>query len=67
MIGNLPDGRVVALNRDSGEIVWDKKVAQTNEFGSKERLAAAPMTIEGKVIVAPSSTPSSMRMKRCSE
>src|SRR5205085_5641658 len=48
VIGNLPDGRVVALNRDSGEIVWDKKVAQTNEFGSKERLAAAPMTIEGK-------------------
>ena len=27
MIANLPDGRVVALNRDSGEIVWDKQVA----------------------------------------
>src|SRR5262245_45327337 len=27
VIGNLPDGRVVALNRDSGEIVWDKKIA----------------------------------------
>src|SRR5262245_12182868 len=25
VIANLPDGRVVALNRDSGEIVWDKK------------------------------------------
>src|SRR3954447_847837 len=44
VIGVLPDGRVVALNRDSGEIVWDKKVAQPNEFGSKERLAAAPPT-----------------------
>src|SRR3989441_7105777 len=52
VIGVLPDGRVVALNRDSGEIVWDKKVAQPNEFGSKERLAAAPLTAEGKVIVA---------------
>src|SRR5437870_7195357 len=51
-IANLPDGRVIALNRDSGEIVWDKKIAQPNEFGSKERLAAAPITVEGKVIVA---------------
>src|SRR5499427_3391286 len=48
VIGNLPDGRVVALNRDTGEIVWDKKVAQPNEFGYKERLAAAPLTVEGK-------------------
>ena len=52
VIANLPDGRVVALNRDSGEIVWDKKVAMTNEFGTKERLAAAPLVAEGKVIVA---------------
>ncbi len=27
VIANLPDGRVIAINRDSGEIVWDKKVA----------------------------------------
>jgi alcohol dehydrogenase (cytochrome c) len=52
VIGVLPDGRVVALNRDSGEVVWDKKVAGVNEFGTKERLAAAPITAEGKVIVA---------------
>jgi alcohol dehydrogenase (cytochrome c) len=52
VIGVLPDGRVVGLNRDSGEVVWDKKVAVVNEFGSKERLAAAPITAEGKVIVA---------------
>jgi alcohol dehydrogenase (cytochrome c) len=32
VIANLPDGRVIALNRDSGEIVWDKKVAVANEF-----------------------------------
>src|SRR5436190_14215141 len=52
VIAVLPDGRVIALNRDSGEIVWDKKVATVNEFGSKERLAAAPITAEGKVIIA---------------
>ncbi len=52
VIAVLPDGRVIALNRDSGEIVWDKKVAVVNEFGSKERLAAAPITAEGKVIIA---------------
>jgi alcohol dehydrogenase (cytochrome c) len=52
VIANLPDGRVVALNRDSGEVVWDKKVAGTNEFGSKERFRTAPITAEGKVLVA---------------
>jgi alcohol dehydrogenase (cytochrome c) len=52
VIANLPDGRVVALNRDSGEIVWDKKVATVNEFGTKERFNSAPVTAEGKVIVA---------------
>src|SRR5262249_36355081 len=52
VIATLPDGRVVALNRDSGEPVWDKQVAARNEFGTKERLAAAPITVEGKVIIA---------------
>ena len=27
VIANLPDGRVIAINRDSGEMVWDKQVA----------------------------------------
>jgi alcohol dehydrogenase (cytochrome c) len=52
VIANLPDGRVIALNRDSGEIVWDKKVATVNEFGTKERFNSAPLTVEGKVLVA---------------
>ena len=52
MIANLPDGRVIAINRDNGEIVWDKQVAKANEFGSKERFLTAPITAEGKVIVA---------------
>src|SRR3982074_3571367 len=52
VIANLPDGRVIAINRDNGEIVWDKMVATVNEFGSRERFYAAPITAEGKVIVA---------------
>jgi len=52
VIGNTPDGRVVAVNRDSGEIVWDKRLAEVNEFGTKERLNAAPLVAEGKVLVA---------------
>jgi alcohol dehydrogenase (cytochrome c) len=52
VINALPDGRVIAINRDSGEIVWDKLVAKPNEFGSKERINAAPITAEGKVLVA---------------
>src|SRR5438105_5201844 len=27
VVANLPDGRVIAINRDKGEIVWDKQVA----------------------------------------
>src|SRR5579859_3707634 len=52
VINNLPDGRVIAINRDSGEIVWDKQIAKPDEFGSKERFHASPITAEGKVIVA---------------
>src|SRR5262244_1565098 len=36
VIANLPDGRVIAVNRENGEIVWDKMVTTTNEFGNKE-------------------------------
>src|SRR6266571_4938095 len=48
VIANLPDGRVIALNRDSGDIVWDKKIAGVNEFGARERFNSAPITAEGK-------------------
>src|SRR6186713_919587 len=27
VLANLPDGRVIAINRDKGVIVWDKKIA----------------------------------------
>jgi alcohol dehydrogenase (cytochrome c) len=52
VFANLPDGRVIAINKDSGEIVWDKQVAKANEFGSMEKFFTAPLVAEGKVIVA---------------
>ncbi|MDB5862685.1 MAG: quinoprotein ethanol dehydrogenase [Betaproteobacteria bacterium] len=52
VIANLPDGRVIAINRDNGEIVWDKMIAKANEFGSREKFYTAPITAEGKVIIA---------------
>src|SRR6266513_2379344 len=52
VLANLPDGRVIAIKRDTGEIVWDKMVAVTNEFGSREKFFTAPITAEGKIIIA---------------
>src|SRR5437763_619534 len=51
VFANLPDGRVVAIDRDTGEIVWDKKVAVKNEFGGQERFFTAPLVADGKVLV----------------
>lgn len=52
VLANLPDGRVIAIKRDNGEIVWDKMVAATNEFGNREKFTTAPITAEDKVIIA---------------
>src|SRR5438045_7682445 len=52
VVANLPDGRVIAINRDNGEIVWDKMIAATSEFGDREKFLAAPITVDGKSIVA---------------
>jgi len=56
---NLADGRVVAINRDSGEFIWDKQVArishpkaQTDVGTLMETFTAAPIAVEGKLIVA---------------
>jgi len=51
IVANLPDGRVIAINRDNGEIVWDKKIAGKNEFGGQEKFLTAPVVADGKVIV----------------
>src|SRR5712675_1233703 len=49
---NVPRTRGIAINRDSGEIVWDKQLAKADEFGTKERFFTAPITAEGKILVA---------------
>ena len=51
VLANLPDGRVIAIDRDNGEIVWDVEIAGTNEFGRRERFLTAPLVVDGKVIV----------------
>jgi alcohol dehydrogenase (cytochrome c) len=51
VLANLPDGRAIAVNRDNGEIVWDKKIATRNEFGGQEEFLTAPLVAEGKMIV----------------
>src|SRR5215468_7050872 len=43
VLANLPDGRVIAVNRENGEIVWDKKITTKNEFGNQERFLTAPL------------------------
>jgi alcohol dehydrogenase (cytochrome c) len=51
IVANLPDGRVIAINRDNGEIVWDRKIAGKNEFGGQEKFLTAPLVADGKVII----------------
>ena len=51
VLANLPDGRVIAIDRDNGEIVWDVEVAGTNEFGGRERFLTAPLVADGVVLV----------------
>lgn len=51
VLANLPDGRVIAIDRENGEIIWDEEVAATNEFGTQERFLTAPLVADGKVLV----------------
>jgi alcohol dehydrogenase (cytochrome c) len=51
ILANLPDGRVIAIDRENGEIIWDVEVAFTNEFGTRERFLTAPLVADGKVLV----------------
>ena len=51
VINNLPDGRVIAVDRDNGEIIWDVEVAGQNEFGRRDRFLTAPLVANGKVLV----------------
>ncbi len=51
VLANLPDGRVIAIDRDSGEIIWDEEIAGRNEFGNRERFLTAPLVADGVLIV----------------
>ena len=51
VLANLPDGRVIAIDRDNGEIVWDVEIAGTNEFGARERFLTAPLVANGVILV----------------
>ena len=51
VIQNLQDGRVLAIDRDDGEILWDVEVAGVTEFGRRERFLTAPIVADGKVLV----------------
>ena len=51
VVANLPDGRVIALDRDTGEILWDREIAQQTEFGGREAFRAAPLVADGTVII----------------
>jgi len=55
---NLRDGRVVAVNRDTGEFIWDKQIArvpnakaQTDVGLDKETFTATAIPVEGRLIV----------------
>ncbi len=51
VLQNLPDGRVISIDRENGEIMWDVEITGVNEFGRRERFLTAPIVAEGKVIV----------------
>ena len=51
VIQNLQDGRVLAIDRENGEILWDVEVAGVTEFGRRERFLTAPIVADGKVLV----------------
>ena len=57
VLENIKDGRVVAAKADTGEIVWDKQIARTEanwEFDAGEGFTAAPLAVEGKLLVGQS-------------
>ena len=51
VLQNLQDGRVIAIDRDEGEIIWDVEIAGLTEFGRRERFLTAPLVADGKVLV----------------
>ncbi len=61
-IHNLTDGRVVAINRTTGEFVWDSQIARVahpkgngiESSVARENFTAAPLAVDGKILVGQS-------------
>jgi alcohol dehydrogenase (cytochrome c) len=56
---NLNDGRVVAVDQGTGEFLWDKQIARVEHpkgtiNQEKENFTAAPLAVEGKILVGQS-------------
>jgi alcohol dehydrogenase (cytochrome c) len=56
---DLVDGRVIGVDRSTGELSWDQQVARTGsgtewDFYGKEQFTAAPLAVEGKILVGQS-------------
>jgi len=57
---DLVDGRVVAVDRDSGEFKWDLQIARVEHPGSSglnipnEGFTSAPLAVEGRILVGQS-------------
>ncbi len=54
---NLVDGRAIATDAETGEIVWDVRVAGQEEdwqWDDSEGFSAAPLAVEGKILVGQS-------------
>ena len=64
---NLTDGRVVAVDRDSGEFLFDVQIARVEHPGhsgvnlEEESFTAAPLAAEGKILVGNSAGDSGTR------
>src|SRR5207247_10955057 len=52
VIANLPDGRVIAIKRDTGDIRSDKMGGAANEFGKQERTVTTAVTVARKIRIA---------------
>ena len=63
IIDPLRDGRLIAVDRDSGEILWDKQMAVTTQYGGTEQFNAAPMCTEN-ICCGPATRPATARHPR---
>ena len=67
VIANIIDGRVLSIDRSTGETAWEKQVARTTlgyenlpggpdakHFVAGEKFTAAPIVVEGKALVGQS-------------